>query len=225
MESDTTMTRTRTLQAMFAIGMVLTLTTGVRRTRASPSPMSDTTGTSAWASEFGGPIVAPGCYPPPRPVVITHPWRHHRVIHAGPPVIVHPPVVPVVHPPVIREVVVTPAPPVVVTAPVVVDQGSITVLGDQLQRVADVRRADAERLLVRRAARRVLQRDPDQRTTPGRLRLLAAIRPLGLRPRGYPITYPPEKRRPTAAAGRRFFYAQFSESWSTSRMKSTISRL
>jgi len=121
------MTRTRTLQAMFAIGMVLTLTTGVRADTSFSISYVGHNGHIGLGVGVGGPIVAPGCYPPPRPVVITHPWRHHRVIHAGPPVIVHPPVVPVVHPPVIREVVVTPAPPVVVTAPVVVDQGSITV--------------------------------------------------------------------------------------------------
>lgn len=112
---------------MLATGMVLTLTAGVRAdTNLSFSYFGHSGGVGVGVG-FGDRIVAPeGCPPVHRHVYYGPPWRH-RVIHVGPPVMVHPPVVvcpPVMYPPVIREVVVTPAP--VVTTPVVVES-SITV--------------------------------------------------------------------------------------------------
>jgi len=112
------MTRTRILLAMLAAGLVLSLTAGVRADTnfsISYSGHSGHGGHVGVGVGIGGPIMAPGCYPPPhRPVIVHSPWRHHRYVRMGPPVVMYPPVVRVYNPPVIREVVVTPAPPVVV---------------------------------------------------------------------------------------------------------------
>lgn len=108
------MTRTRILAAMLAIGMVLSLTAGARADASFSISYVGRSGSVEFGVGYGGPIVAPGCYPPPSRVIVAPPRWPHRVIHPCPPVVVHPPVVRVVHPPVIREVVVTPAPPVVV---------------------------------------------------------------------------------------------------------------
>jgi len=126
MGKDTTMTRQRTLLAMLAIGMVLSLTAGLRAdTKVVISHSSHGTGFGIGA-RIGGPIVAPGRYPPGHRHVVESPWRR-RFVHMGPPVVVYPPVVRVIHPPVVREVVIEPAPPVIIRAPFPAEQGVITV--------------------------------------------------------------------------------------------------
>lgn len=93
------------LLAMLAVGMVLSLTSGARADTNFSISYMGRSGSVSLGVGYGGPIVAPGCYPPPPRVIVGPPWRHHRVIHPCPPVVMHPPVVihPVVvmHPPVV----------------------------------------------------------------------------------------------------------------------------
>jgi len=111
---------------MLAIGVVLSLTTAVRADSNFSISYFGHSGHVGVGVGIGGPIMAPGCYPPPhRPVYVDSPWRHHRYVRMGPPVVVRPPVV--LYPPVVREVVVMPAPRVVVTSPVPVEEGTIIV--------------------------------------------------------------------------------------------------
>jgi hypothetical protein len=122
----TTMTRQRILLAMLVIGVVLSLTAGLRadtKVIISHAGPRAGVGFGAW---IGGPIVAPGCHPPVhRHVVVGSPWRH-RFVRIGPPVVVRPPFVRVAHPPVVRHVVVEP-PPVVIRTPAPVEESVVTV--------------------------------------------------------------------------------------------------
>jgi hypothetical protein len=112
---------------MLAVGVVLSLTAGVRADTKVILSHSNHGTSIGIGARIGGPIVAPGCYPPaPRHVVVGRPWGH-RPVHMGPPVVMYPPVVRVIHPPVIRGVVVEPAPPIVIRTPVPVEEIAITV--------------------------------------------------------------------------------------------------
>jgi hypothetical protein len=111
---------------MLAAGMVLSLTAGARADTNFSISYFGHSGHVGVGVGIGRPIVAPEGCPPIHRHGYYGPWGHPRVIHVGPPVVVRPPVI-VVRPPVVREVVVTPAPPVVVTSPVPVEDGTIIV--------------------------------------------------------------------------------------------------
>lgn len=113
------MARHTFLQTMLAVAVVLSLTAVLQAdTKVIISHSGHGVGI-ALGTRIGSPIVAPGCYPPVhRQVVIGSPWRH-RFVHMGPPVVVYPPVV--------RHVVVEPSPPVVIRAPLPVEESTIAV--------------------------------------------------------------------------------------------------
>lgn len=115
------MARQKILLATLAIGVVLALTADARAdTKVVISHSSHGIGIGIGA-RIGGPIVAGGRYPPVRRrVVVESPWRR-RFVRIGPPV------VQVVPPPVVREVVVQPAPPVIIRTPAPIEDSVITV--------------------------------------------------------------------------------------------------
>jgi len=87
------MTRTRMLLAMLAIGMVLSLTPVARADTNFSVSYVGRNGSIGFGVGYREPIVAPRCYPHYPRVIVGPPWRHHRVIHSYPPVVMHPPVV------------------------------------------------------------------------------------------------------------------------------------
>ena len=117
------MARHTYLQTMVAVVVVLSLTAVLQAdTKFVISHSNDNFGIRVGVG-IGYPHMGPYCYPPaPRHVVVGGPWRH-RPIRMGPPR--YDPVV--VHPPVIRHVVIDPMPPVVVRAPLPVEESVITV--------------------------------------------------------------------------------------------------